>query len=217
MRAPRRNNVYAFLKDKILHDEYKPNDKLIELQIANELGVSRTPVREALKKLEIEGLVKANPRRSYQVAKISIDFCKDLYFVKKILEPMLVEQTAYAGITEDCIILKSLAQEMKEAMLNEDFYRLKNLLVEWNLSLINSTSNQFLKDLLMIIDARLYRISNFILNDNENLLLIYDKIQKIQSAIESRDCKKAKNLSAEYIQALFPIIEMKNDSRMFQE
>ena len=80
----RRDNVYRYLKEKILNNEYLPGEKLIETRIADELQVSRTPVREALMMLEKEKLVHTSMGKSYQVSKISIKLSKDLYYVREL-------------------------------------------------------------------------------------------------------------------------------------
>ena len=71
MNLPLREVVFLKLRQAILQGEMQPGERLMEIQLANMLGVSRTPVREAIRKLELEGLVKMIPRRGAEVAKVS--------------------------------------------------------------------------------------------------------------------------------------------------
>ena len=60
---PLRDVVFQTLRQSILHGELKPGERLMEIHLAERLGVSRTPIREAIRKLELEGLVEMIPRR----------------------------------------------------------------------------------------------------------------------------------------------------------
>lgn len=68
---PLREVVFKTLRQSILTGELKPGERLMEIHLAEKLGVSRTPIREAIRKLELEGLVTMIPRRGAEVAKIS--------------------------------------------------------------------------------------------------------------------------------------------------
>ena len=68
---PLRDVVFNTLRQGILKGELEPGERLMEVQLANRLGVSRTPIREAIRKLELEGLVVMIPRKGAEVAKIS--------------------------------------------------------------------------------------------------------------------------------------------------
>ncbi len=68
---PLRDVVFNTLRQAILTGELKPGERLMEIHLANKLGVSRTPIREAIRKLELEGLVTMIPRRGAEVAQIT--------------------------------------------------------------------------------------------------------------------------------------------------
>ena len=68
---PLRDVVFNTLREAILRGELKPGERLMEIQLANKLGVSRTPIREAIRKLELEGLVLMIPRKGAEVAQIT--------------------------------------------------------------------------------------------------------------------------------------------------
>lgn len=86
---PLRDVVFETLRQKILKGELKPGERLIEVALAQRLGVSRTPVREAIHKLEQEGLVVMAPRKGAQVATISAQSVRDVLEVRKARNVLL--------------------------------------------------------------------------------------------------------------------------------
>ena len=88
---PLRDVVFNTLRDAILKGELEPGERLMEIQLAERLGVSRTPIREAIRKLELEGLVVMIPRRGAIVASITEKDLKDVLEVRRTLEIMAAE------------------------------------------------------------------------------------------------------------------------------
>jgi DNA-binding GntR family transcriptional regulator len=78
---PLRDVVFNTLRQAILTGEMEPGERLMEIQLANKLGVSRTPIREAIRKLELEGLVIMIPRKGAEVAHITV---KDMRYVQHL-------------------------------------------------------------------------------------------------------------------------------------
>ena len=88
---PLRDVVFNTLRDAILKGELEPGERLMEIQLAERLGVSRTPIREAIRKLELEGLVLMIPRKGAEVAKISEKSLRDVLEVRRSLEELAAE------------------------------------------------------------------------------------------------------------------------------
>ena len=97
---PLRDVVFNTLRKAILKGELKPGERLMEIALAERLGVSRTPVREAMRKLELEGLVVMIPRRGAQVANITEKDLNDVLEVRIALENLSIEN-ACARMTEE--------------------------------------------------------------------------------------------------------------------
>ena len=87
---PLRDVVFNTLRQAILRGELKPGERLMEIQLANKLGVSRTPIREAIRKLELEGLVLMIPRKGAEVAEITEKSLKDVLEIRRALEDLAV-------------------------------------------------------------------------------------------------------------------------------
>ena len=88
---PLRDVVFNTLRQAILKGELEPGERLMEIQLAERLGVSRTPIREAIRKLELEGLVLMIPRKGAEVAKISARSLRDVLEVRRALEELAIE------------------------------------------------------------------------------------------------------------------------------
>ena len=81
-----RGKIFNILRQQILDGKYLPGDSLIETKLAEELGVSRTPIREAIRQLELEGLVDSIPNKGVIVRGISEKDIEDIYTIRKVLE-----------------------------------------------------------------------------------------------------------------------------------
>lgn len=87
---PLREVVFRALRNAIVQGEFQPGERLMEVTIANKLGVSRTPVREAIRMLELEGLVVMIPRKGAEVANITVKDLKDALEVRMAIEALSV-------------------------------------------------------------------------------------------------------------------------------
>ncbi|MDO5088662.1 MAG: GntR family transcriptional regulator [Leptotrichiaceae bacterium] len=85
--------AYEYVKNKIINNEYKEREIIHEKKIAEELSISKTPVKEALSQLENENFVIINPRKSVSVTEIDLKLIKDVFQVRSRIEPLLVELT----------------------------------------------------------------------------------------------------------------------------
>ena len=208
--------VYRDLKEKILKNKLLPGDKLIEMEIASNLGVSRTPVREALKKLEEDGLVTSFPRKSYIVSKISVKEAKNLYIVRRSLEPIAVELLAQKGLGENTKYFQDVNEELRLAIENKDEELAQNLIIEWNMALVSCLNNDILVEVMNMINKRLYRFGNFIFRDKENYKKHYNNLQKVYNLIEEKKPAEARKASERTIENIYIMFEEQADYKMFR-
>ena len=85
------NKIFDILRDRILNEEYEHGQKLNELALANELKISRTPIREALKQLELEGLVESIPNKGVYVKGFSPRDIDDMFEIRCALEGLAIQ------------------------------------------------------------------------------------------------------------------------------
>ncbi|MDD2979857.1 MAG: GntR family transcriptional regulator [Hespellia sp.] len=154
---PLRDVVFNTLRQAILRGELKPGERLMEIQLANKLGVSRTPIREAIRKLELEGLVLMIPRKGAEVAEITEKSLRDVLEVRKALEELAV-QLACDKITEEEIEnLKQAAKDFKATLGSADITKVAEADVAFHDVIYNATDNQRLIQLLNNLREQMYR------------------------------------------------------------
>ena len=117
---PLREVVFNTLREAILTGELEPGEHLMEVKLANKLGVSRTPIREAIRKLELEGLVVMTPRRSAEVAKITKEDLVDVLEVRRVLEALSIELCCKNRTKEEIVLLKENLGKFKKSVESGD-------------------------------------------------------------------------------------------------
>ncbi len=115
-----RNAVYKKLEEMILSGEIKPKEKILENELAKKLGVSRTPIREALNKLEQKNLVVRIPHKGTYVREISLDEVEEIYIIRGLLEGNAVRIAATKISDDDLNELENILKKMKEALDKDD-------------------------------------------------------------------------------------------------
>ena len=113
-----RGRVFHKIRDDILSGKYKDNEELKEVAIGEELGVSRTPVREAFRQLELEGLINIIPNKGAYVTGITVKDVKDIYMMRSLLEG-LCAKWATENITPEQL------EEMEENVYLAEFHAAK--------------------------------------------------------------------------------------------
>ncbi|MDY6306197.1 MAG: GntR family transcriptional regulator, partial [Oribacterium sp.] len=113
---PLRDLVFNTLRQAILKGELKPGERLMEIQLAEKLGVSRTPIREAIRKLELEGLVIMIPRRGAEVARISQRSLQDVLEVRGALEELATDLACQRITDEELQKLQDAENHFKEVV-----------------------------------------------------------------------------------------------------
>ena len=124
---PLRDVVFNTLRQAILKGELEPGERLMEIQLAERLGVSRTPIREAIRKLELEGLVLMIPRKGAEVAKISEKSLRDVLELRRSLEELAIELACQRMTEEEIDELEYAQKAFREAMDSRLVQILNNL------------------------------------------------------------------------------------------
>ena len=112
---PLRDVVFNTLRQAILKGEMEPGERLMEIQLAQKLGVSRTPVREAFRQLELEGLIQIIPNKGAYVTGIKVKDIQDIYMIRSKLEG-LCARWACENITKEQL------EEMEEVIYLAEFH-----------------------------------------------------------------------------------------------
>jgi GntR family transcriptional regulator, rspAB operon transcriptional repressor len=112
--------AYGYILNKILLMEYKPGDYITDSHISGELGISRTPVREAFQLLENEGLLQSEPRRGWRIYSLTIKDIEDIFDLKCEIEGFMASKAALDPNEEHRQELLNLIEQMRTASTNND-------------------------------------------------------------------------------------------------
>ncbi len=196
---PLRDVVFHTLRQAILRGELKPGERLMEIQLANKLGVSRTPIREAIRKLELEGLVLMIPRRGAVVAEITEKSLRDVLEVRGALEELAVE-LACDRITEEQIgELRAAAEAFADILKSDDVTALAEADVKFHDVIYFATENQRLIQLLYNLREQMYRYRVEYLKREEVHAVLLAEHDYIIECIERRDTIAAKKAISTHI------------------
>lgn len=197
---PLRDVVFNTLRQAILRGEFKPGERLMEIQLANKLGVSRTPIREAIRKLELEGLVLMIPRKGAEVADITEKSLRDVLEIRKALEELAV-QLACDKITEQELEdLENAAEEFKKILKSsKDITEIAEADVKFHDVIYLATDNQKLVHLLNKLREQMYRYRvEYLKNPDVHAQLIKEH-EEIIVHIKAREKKEATDVICRHI------------------
>ena len=184
---PLRDVVFNTLRQAILRGELKPGERLMEIQLANKLGVSRTPIREAIRKLELEGLVLMIPRRGAEVAEITEKSLRDVLEVRAALEELAVELACDRIDAEGIAALKEAAQGFEDALQSGDVTEYAEADVQFHDIIYNATENQRLIQLLFNLREQMYRYRVEYLKDEQNYPVLLKEHGEILAGFRERN------------------------------
>ncbi|MFV0528371.1 MAG: GntR family transcriptional regulator [Lachnospiraceae bacterium] len=188
---PLRDVVFKAIRQAILRGELKPGERLMEIALAEKLGVSRTPIREAMRKLEREGLVVMIPRRGAQVANITEKDLNDVLEVRMALENMAIEKACRLITEEQTQALYEAMQTFEETMKEGDLTKLAQADVDFHEIIYEASDNKRLIQLLNELREQIYRYRIEYLKDEETRNTLAKEHIVIYEAIRVRDVKKA--------------------------
>lgn len=112
--------VVSRLREAILRREFQPGERLVQEELAEAMGVSRMPIREALRQLEKEGLVTLEPHKGAIVTPVTSDDIEEIYYLRSVLEAIAAERSLPHLTDDDKRMLGQLAEEMEEAVQRGD-------------------------------------------------------------------------------------------------
>lgn len=211
---PLRDVVFNTLRQAILRGELKPGERLMEIQLANKLGVSRTPVREAIRKLELEGLVLMIPRKGAEVADIVEKGLKDVLEVRKALEGLSVRLACDRITQREIEDLRLAAEEFKRSLKRRDITEIAEADVRFHDIIYVATDNQKLIQLLNNLREQMYRYRvEYLKNEKVYPQLIMEH-EALISNIVSRSTEEAAIIMNRHIDnqvaAVMDVIRTKN-------
>ena len=188
---PLRDVVFNTLRRAILTGTLKPGERLMEVHLANKLGVSRTPIREAIRKLELEGLVVMVPRKGAEVAKISEKSLKDVLEVRRALDELIAKLACSRITREQLSELREAADEFEKATKTEDTSTIARADIAFHDIIMEATGNLRLKQLVNNLAEQMYRYRFVYLKDESKHSMLVKEHSRIYDAIKNNDTEAA--------------------------
>ena len=196
---PLRDVVFNTLRQAILTGELKPGERLMEIHLANKLGVSRTPIREAIRKLELEGLVNIIPNKGAYVTGISDKDVHDIYMIRSMLEGLCV-RWATEHITQEQL------EELDEIILLSEYHmdkghsdQLTELDGRFHQILYEASKSRSLDHVLSDFHKYVQLARRTSVKTEERAIKSIGEHNEILNAIKAKDAEKAGNLATIHI------------------
>jgi DNA-binding GntR family transcriptional regulator len=182
--------VAAYLRDLILHDELGPGDRIRQEEIADRLGASRLPVREALRMLEAEGLTEHEPNKGARVPRLSMHEVDVIYRMRERLEPLAIAESLPQLTDDDHAHLEDVQRQIEE---NTDLDRFLDLDREFHLGTYSGCHIDPLNTMVTRLwnSTQHYRRAYVALGGPERMWVVNSEHQLILDAVVRRDSADA--------------------------
>lgn len=196
---PLRDVVFNTLRQAILRGEMEPGERLMEIQLAQKLGVSRTPIREAIRKLELEGLVVMIPRKGAEVAHITEKDMRDVLEVRCTLEELAVT-LACKNVTDERISeLRAANKVFEAAIISKDVVNIVDADVQFHDIIYAMTDNARLIQIINKLREQMYRYRlEYVKNARTHSILISEHNDIIEQ-LSKKNVEAAKSVVRQHI------------------
>jgi len=206
--------VYRVLKTEIIKGSLKPGTKLSEGKIAEQTGVSRTPVREALKELAAEGFVKMNPNQAVVVSNASVEDIQEVLQIRGVLEGLAARLATKMISEEEIKELEKYQKQMEYYTKKDDVLAFSEMDAEFHELILNICGNNKLIQIRKNISDQAHRYRIRSLSIPGRLKYSLKEHQEIVEALKRKDAEQADRLSQKHIEnVLANILAHKNEEK----
>ena len=181
---PLRDVVFNTLRQGILRGDLKPGERLMEIHLANKLGVSRTPIREAIRKLELEGLVTMIPRKGAEVSRISKQDLRDVLEVRMSLDTLAVNLACERITEEELETLRLAEKDFERELSSKDATAIAQADVRFHDIILTASKNRRLTQMVNNLAEQAYRYRLEYIKDESNHQRLVDEHRQITKCIE---------------------------------
>ncbi len=196
---PLRDVVFHTLREAILKGELKPGERLMELQLAAKLGVSRTPIREAIRMLELEGLAVTVPRKGAEVARMTEKDMEDVLQIREALDELAASIACRQITADELEELRKTANEFEEYTKTGDIKRIAEVDVRFHDIIYQATRNPKLVTMLNNLREQMYRYRVEYLKDEKNYPILVKEHSEILAGLEEKNQKSVKNAMYQHV------------------
>jgi DNA-binding GntR family transcriptional regulator len=198
---PSSERVYRGLRDQILTGVLAPLTRLVELQVAHQFAVSRTPVREAIKRLIAEGLVVDDPLRGMVVRDVDPAEVEDIYIIREVLDGLAARLAATRATETDLTRLHLLMELMQESAVAQRWEAVVQINIKFHEVLYTAAGNVRLALIGRSLQDAVRRYSPRALSDPERVSAVLREHADIVRAVEERDQRDAEASARRHLAA----------------
>jgi DNA-binding GntR family transcriptional regulator len=196
---PRGEAAYRYIRNAIQEGEFKPGERLREIELAHHIGLSRTPIREALSRLEAEGLVAHDPARGVVVAELDYSMVTELYYMREVLEGTAARLAAQHASDVEISILDDLCQQYEAALNDPAALTLSNR--RFHETLYRCSHNRYLLNMVTVLHDALSLLGRTTLDNAERAAETLREHRAVVNAIRERDAQAAEQALRAHIRA----------------
>lgn len=198
---PLRELVFEAIREAVISGRLKPGERLMEIQLADQLGVSRTPVREAIRKLELEGFVVMIARKGAYVADISLKEIVDVFEIRGALEGLAAELAAERATDERIEEMERFLVELGEMIDARDLEGIVEKDTRFHETLYSSSRNERLSQILSLLREQIQRFRTRTMTHPARMRIALEEHRRIVEAVAARDVKLARRLAQEHVES----------------
>ncbi|NTW71533.1 MAG: GntR family transcriptional regulator [Eubacteriaceae bacterium] len=196
---PLREIVFTTMREAIINGDFKSGQRLMEVQLAEQMGVSRTPVREAIRKLELEGLVVMVPRKGAYVAGLSSEDVREVLEIRAVLEGLAAQLAAEKASEADIIQLKDIVNKFQQAAADQDIARLINYDSDFHDVMYRSSKNKKLVQLISALKEQVQRFRVAYFTKIKNTHILIEEHNELLNAIIDHNAQLARQVAEKHI------------------
>lgn len=197
---PLRDVVFETLREAILEGKLTPGERVMEVQLAEQLGVSRTPVREAIRKLELEGLLVMVPRKGAYVADVSLKDVIDVLEIRASLEGLAASLGAERRDESDIELLESEMEELIRCVEEKDTEGMIRSDAAFHDILLKTSKNDKLSSIVEGLRDQVHRFRVIYFTEyKENANTLIEEHRQILSWLKNQEIEKAQDSAKDHI------------------
>lgn len=194
-----RSKIYHRLKNAILDGVYKPGESLIEMKLAKELGVSRTPIREAIRQLELEGLVSSIPNKGVVVEGVTMQDVEDIYDIRKMIEGLAARWAAEKITDEQLKELKDILDLMEFFTDKENVEKFSELDSKFHEIIFKASNSRPLESVLSNFHHFIQRARLVSVKTKGRIACSLEEHRRIYKALAAHDPDAAEKAMTEHV------------------
>lgn len=195
----RKEEAYEYIRGEIVHNQFRPNEVISENQITDKLNMSRTPVREALKQLEADGLIEMRGRENV-VAPLTVDAVQEVYELRSLLETFALKKTIHLI---PIVKLNELEEAFEQAAAKEDWDEYLQIDTDFHELITHIAGHPRLAQFLSILKAQTARTRHVSSYNPNRMSRSLEEHKEIIKWIRQRNLDEAEKALAYHLQRVY--------------